>query len=155
MLDLKKLETTIKEAEGLRLRMYKDTKGIRTIGYGFNLEANDIPLSVAEELFAVKFQEAILTVGGLPFFTSLSEPRQRALVEMAYIFGPRLADKWPTTLAYMEAGRWDRVRSIIESSPWMAQAPNRVKRILGLLMEGETNDGKLELSGPEELSEDR
>ena len=33
----------IKRHESCRLKMYKDSKGINTIGWGFNLDANEIP----------------------------------------------------------------------------------------------------------------
>lgn len=103
----------LRSEEGLRLTAYKDTNGIDTVGYGFNLEANkDLfletlnaseteyqavrsgrqPLTVddAELLFEASLDEAeeavIRKVGDVP----LRDHQRIALVSLAYNGGPRL-----------------------------------------------------------------
>jgi hypothetical protein len=39
---------TLRLSEGFRGKPYRDTVGIWTVGYGFNLEALQMPLQVAE-----------------------------------------------------------------------------------------------------------
>ena len=54
---IKDFEDRIKEHEGLVLRVYKDTKGIPTIGYGHNLTLG-IPKEIAEILFQLDLKQA-------------------------------------------------------------------------------------------------
>ena len=54
---IKDFEDRIKKHEGLSLRVYKDTKGIPTIGYGHNLTLG-IPKEIAELLFQLDLKQA-------------------------------------------------------------------------------------------------
>ena len=54
---IKDFEDRIKKHEGLSLRVYKDTKGIPTIGYGHNLTLG-IPKEIAEILFQLDLKQA-------------------------------------------------------------------------------------------------
>jgi len=44
-------EDLIQRHEGLRLKVYDDTKGIKTIGYGFNLQKRAVNVVCGMSLF--------------------------------------------------------------------------------------------------------
>lgn len=77
----------IKKHEGLRFQMYKDSRGIATIGYGHNLEAGSISQSACNQILSddVERTEALLNV--LPWYNELSDTRKAVILDMAFNMG--------------------------------------------------------------------
>ena len=101
--DRAKLATQLLMHEGLRLRVYRDTKGYRTIGVGFNLDARGV--AALEALIGRKFsgsitrEEALAILNHdiehfeaevrrrLPVYEKFDAIRQRVIVDMAFNLG--------------------------------------------------------------------
>lgn len=132
------MKEQVKKHEGLRLRMYKDTKGIATVGYGFNLEANDIPKEMAEGLFDLKYKEhRVELFSKRPWIINLDPVRQGVLYDMAYNMGvPKLLTFVNTLLAIKE-GRYVDAAENMRQSLWYKQVGERAKTLVKQMETGE------------------
>src|SRR5216683_5757947 len=100
------LLAVLKNREGLRLRMYADTKGIPTIGYGHNLR--DVPISeraamVILEDDAEAIAHQVAGVVGDDIWAVLVPARQGALIDMGFM-GPQKLAQFHNMLAAIRAG---------------------------------------------------
>lgn len=105
IIDFNRLQDQIKRHEGLRLRVYRDTVGINTIGYGHNLNVQ-VPANIyakyngnlsvitqidADEIFQVDLLNAIKTAREtFSNFDSLPGPKKEALIDMAFNIGNKI-----------------------------------------------------------------
>lgn len=132
------MKEQIKKHEGLRLRMYYDTKGIATIGYGFNLEANDIPMWVADHLFEEKYREhSDELTDKIPWVEDLDAVRRGVLFDMAYNMGVPTLLKFVNTLKAVREGRYADAARGMEKSLWYSQVGNRAKTLVRQMETGE------------------
>lgn len=84
----------IKYNEVFRANPYKDTKGIWTVGYGWNLKENPLinehyPMSEkrANELMMGKIKDLLKDLNDYVFFNYLGDVRKGVILEMAYQMG--------------------------------------------------------------------
>lgn len=115
----------IKPHEGLKLKMYRDTRGVLTIGYGFNLEVNSIPQDVAERLLEVTLEPTITALRGLSWFQGLDVPRQAAIVDMAFNLGVHGLLGFNTFLQLIQAGQWEQATQDLLGTKWAQQVGTR------------------------------
>lgn len=124
------LKADLRRDEAVRLKPYSDTKGKLTIGVGRNLTDRGITEAECDAMLehdidVVAHELAI----ALPWAAGLSEPRQRALANMAFNMGvPTLRD-FKNMLAALEAGDWDKASAEALASRWAGQVGERAKRI--------------------------
>jgi len=127
--------------EGCSLKLYKDGRGIPTIGIGRNLV--DVGISVEEctAMFSADTRDAECVAGDYPWFATLDPVRQAVVVDMAFDLGAQgLAGffKWE---AAMEAHRWPDASAEILDSAWARfEDPARAKRDAAMIMTGEWPD---------------
>jgi lysozyme len=86
------LVKSIKEHEGLRLKVYKDIKGNDTIGFGHKLRNNErfteISLDLAEQLLALDIAEAKSDCfQGLSCYQVVNDMRRIVLIELVFNMG--------------------------------------------------------------------
>ena len=109
-----KIIELLKQDEGFRTHVYKDTMGIDTVGIGYNLEANPADLSHdeiadirangiteerAEELLEEEVEKTYQHLASdLDFFNSLPEDAQIVFVDMAYNMGVKGVEQFKTML---------------------------------------------------------
>lgn len=123
-------EKYIAAEEGFRQHPYRCTAGKLTIGYGFNLD--DTGLSEAESVAILHMRLGVLRtilVKYLPWFSSLNEARQAALLSMAYQMGVSGLLSFSTSLGLMAAGQWEEASRQMLNSRWATkQTPERARR---------------------------
>lgn len=135
------LQEQIKFEEGFRSRMYRCTKGKRTIGYGHNLDANPmfngkrIPHLISEafayELLVhdIEKTERELTLAW-PYFENLKGARRDAIINMAFQMGVRGVLAFRRMIAAIEAKKWKEAEKEALDSKWAKMdTPNRAKRV--------------------------
>jgi len=127
----------LRRDEGVRLKPYKDTVGKWTIACGRNLSDNGI--STDEMLLMLHNDIDAASKGldrALPWWREMSEPRQRALVNMCFNLGlPRLL-QFKTMLRHLEAGEYEAAADAALDSRWALQVGERSDRIAELFRKG-------------------
>lgn len=146
--DRERTEALIKSDEGLRLKAYKDTRGIWTIGYGYNLEAHGYTPEQAakvawtEEKAEAEFDKCFdLTVRTLhkyfPDVKNLSPARQAVALSAMYQMGAGKVLQFVQTIAHIRDHEYEDAAKHMESSAWGKQTPQRVKRLAQMMRTGE------------------
>ncbi|PPB52945.1 glycoside hydrolase family protein [Campylobacter hyointestinalis] len=138
------LKDSIKLNEGFRDRVYKDSLGKDTIGYGFlvsalssdELELNGgfiEPMSkdVADKILELKLKKLksdIFSV--LPWLEQKPQNVKDAITEMAYQLGIQKMTGFVNTLGYIKNGDYEQASSNLKQSLWYKQTPKRVEKMI-------------------------
>src|ERR1700685_506603 len=72
--------------EGFRAQKYLDTKGIETIGYGFNIQAG-ISQYAAQALMTAQTVERHQALVAYPWYAGLDPVRQSVIVDLSFNAG--------------------------------------------------------------------
>lgn len=135
----------IKRHEGLVLHAYKDSLGYLTIGYGRLIDkAKNGGISEAEAEYLLQNDvSAVLSVlnRNIPFFDSLSIPRQAVLMNMAFQMGITGLMKFKRTLSLIEMGDYDGAADNMLKSLWAKQTPNRAAEMAEQMRTGQWQSG--------------
>lgn len=141
MLDRKALIDQLKRHEGSVTengwhRIYYDSVGIATIGYGRNLEDKGLAEDEAEFLLGNDVDEAILDCQTLPFWNRLDPVRQQVLANMVFNIGFNRFLDFKNTIAAIERGDFKTAAEEMLDSKWARQVGPRAKE-LAEMMEGD------------------
>jgi lysozyme len=145
-------KVSTRQEEGFRTSVYKDTKGFKTIGIGFNMEAagarkiwqdagiktsfddalagrKTISKAEAESLFNSTKQNARNDAAKLvKNYSNLGQHQQDALTDMVFQLGTTGAMKFIRTRGLIEAGKFKEAAAAMMESANARQTPNRVMR---------------------------
>lgn len=159
--DRSQLRKELSRDEGREAVLYLDKKGILTGGVGWNFEANSVPAAVkallpddwVPQLGATLSEaavDALLDIGiagaesvlgaYVPRWPDFDPVRQRALLNMAFNLGHRLA-KFPRFLACVRAGDWDGAMQELDrthSPQWHTDVGPRADRVMAMVGTGES-----------------
>lgn len=144
-MDLAALDAELRRDEGEKLFVYDDAsataiksgvtvRGVPTISIGVNL------LSIDQEestwLYQHRRDRTIQTVTNLlPWFSSLDDVRQRALVNLYYNVPAFI--HWPNFMGFCEKQDWESAASELENTePWINQVGARGHRIADMIRTG-------------------
>ncbi len=120
----------IKESEGFRSSVYKDTLGIDTIGYGFAIKDLHLSREDCDRILERKVAEIKIRVHNkFPFIITLPESVQDVMIECCYQLGVSGFSKFKKTLAYLEAHEFKKAGVEMLDSKWAKQTPNRAKKL--------------------------
>lgn len=123
--------------EALRKKPYLDSVGKLTIGVGRNLA--DVGISESEALLLLQndIERAVHWLNTtLPWWTQLSEARQRVLVNMTFNLGPRKLLTFVNTLRYIQEGRYAEASEAMRQSKWAEQVGERAQRLAAMMKTG-------------------
>jgi len=140
--------------EGVRLKVYYDTKKIKTVGIGCNLEAHDttkiigrklykvgdsITKNECKQLFDYTLNEVCLIPLdiNLPVLTKQLDPvRLRALINLCFNMGWNSLSKFKNTLAYLQSKNYIKASENLKDSLWYSQVKSRGPRIVHMIQYG-------------------
>lgn len=142
------LIANIKENEGFCGEIYEDTRGYKTIGYGFLVAAlskDELALNggkvepmsraVADQILELKLKKLKPKV--FEAFAWLAEKPanvQDVVIEMCYQMGIAKVQKFVTTLHHIRTGEYEKAIANGLRSLWAQQTPNRAKKVLNGLI---------------------
>ena len=146
MKDVNIYKRKVQLEEGFRDTVYKDHLGIRTFGYGHNIEANPIPTFIietiinkgakdgAEQLFKYDLNKVVEQLNKrLPWWSDKPIEVRTVLVDMVFNMGIRGVSRFKTTLKYMQRDDFRGAGLNLMASRYAEQVPNRAKRNKELL----------------------
>lgn len=149
----------LKDDEGFRSEVYDDTEGIKTIGYGFNLEREGtqkaldsagIKKSVADlksgKVNLTEKEAERLMMGEYPYFREAAkrylgedkwppfpESKKDALTNMAYNLGEKSLNKFVNLRTALRNGDFELAGQEVLRSKYATQVGDRAQRISGAL----------------------
>lgn len=149
------IENLIEKHEGRRYKVYSDSRGILTIGVGFNLEdagAKDIcdryGLDLDElktgavaltdpqidEIFDFQLTAVISAATGIfPNFANMPDTVQAVVCDMIFNLGETRFSKFVSMIAVLKLGDWKQAAIDAGNSLWAKQVPHRAADDIALL----------------------
>ncbi len=140
MFDPELLRKELMQDEGFKLESYQDTVGLWTIGVGHLLgkERRMLKITLREAIALLDCdildaEEALDR--SIPFWKRLDDVRQRALMNMSFNLGARLAGftKFKQSLA---VANWTEARTQMLDSRWAEQVHARAIRLADMIEKG-------------------
>ena len=124
--------------EGLRLKPYRCTAGKLTIGIGRNLEDRGISQKEAYAMLErdiLDFEQQLFNE--IPeVYNKLDEVRQSVLLNMCFNLGIKGLLEFKNTLAFIDAGDWERAANGMLASKWAKQVGMRAIELSELMRKG-------------------
>ena len=138
--DITALKSMIKQHEGNRLQVYKDTLGLDTIGYGHLVKPGEdysagITQQQADELFDKDFDHHYQAATKTPGWSLASPKQRRAMVDLTYNMGPSWHKKFPKFSAAAAKGDWREAANQLRDSRWYKQVKSRGQTITRMIGE--------------------
>ena len=126
----------VKLSEGFRDRVYKDTLGIDTIGYGFAIKDLVLDEDISEMILRRKLDSLIDRANKrFKFLKDLPIKAQDVIYEMCYQMGISGVSKFKKTLLYLENHEFKMASKEMLDSRWARQTPNRAKKLSDIIGE--------------------
>lgn len=125
----------LRRHEAMNLKPYFDPMGFLTIGIGRNLSANGISEGEALLLFGNDVQKATEEAKKYPWFLSLNDARQDAIVDMVFNLGPKLSAFRRMTAA-IQSGDFKTASIEMLQSDWAKQVGGRADELAFMVREG-------------------
>ena len=120
----------IKESEGFRDRVYKDTLGIDTIGYGFAIKDLVLEEDICDMILGRKLDNLIDAADKkFPFLRGLPQDKSEVVYEMCYQLGINGVSKFKNMLKHLEAKNFEKASVEMLDSLWAKQTPNRAIKL--------------------------
>jgi lysozyme len=148
---MEKLKEMLRRHEGLCLSPYFCSKNHKTIGYGWNMEANPLPADyasclrmtgaitedMAERLLNISITTATDDCRAIyPGLDGFTEARKAALIDFMFNVGATIAMKFKKMRAAVKVGDWDRAAGELYDSEWRRQVGGRAEEIIGMVRVG-------------------
>ena len=131
-----KLASLIAKHEGLRLKVYKDTVGIETIGYGRNLVDVGITPETAEMMLQEDIDRSIEDADKFEWFARLNEVRQAVIIDMLFNLGLTRFKKFKHTIIYINSSRYADASREMLNSKWAKQVGDRAIELSDMMRTG-------------------
>jgi lysozyme len=135
---MNRIKAQLVRHEGLRLKTYRCTAGKLTIGIGRNLEDRGISQKEAYAMLErdiLDFEQQLLNE--IPdVYNGLDEVRQSVLLNMCFNLGIKGLLEFKNTLAFIDAGDWERAANGMLASKWAKQVGKRAIELSELMRKG-------------------
>ena len=137
---MKNLKKRIKQDEGYVDKVYKDSVGVLTCGWGHALpEGSKISKEIAELFFEEDFAAALTS---FQYFISkyhlshLSRDRKCVLINMLFNLGFRGLSKFKRFISAMQDEDYDKAAYEMLDSKWHKQVKGRADRLAKIMRKG-------------------
>jgi lysozyme len=135
---VEKLKSLLIKHEGIRLKPYKDTRGILTIGVGRNLEqvglsAMEVDFLLSNDIVRVSTE----ALASFPWLKDLNEARQDVILSMIFNLGLSKFKQFAKVIEAVQAHQYDKAAFEMLSSSWAAQVGQRANELAHMMSTGE------------------
>jgi len=120
----------IKRHEGFRSRVYNDTLGIPTIGYGFAIKDLELDEDIAELILMRKIEQLLKRIiSTFEWFEGSSDEVKYVVTNMCYQLGVRGFSKFRKTIRLLKTKKYIEASKEMLLSKWAEQTPNRANEL--------------------------
>lgn len=132
--------------EGEKLKAYRDSKGIPTIGIGHNIQAHGggslgrslgmgstITAAESRQLFDEDIGRVKNQVTSIEGFDGMSPAQQYVVINLAFNMGIAGLKKFKCTLGALARGDSQAAAAGLQKSAWYGQVGSRAPRIVGMV----------------------
>lgn len=135
-IDIEKIASDLKADEGFRDKIYTCSAGANTIGYGFNLDANPFPESIASKLLDHGIGETMRDCSRHDWYYELNDNRRQVIINMAFNLGITRLCGFKNMIKAIYAHDWDEAANQMQDSNWYNQVGYRAVRLVAEMRAG-------------------
>jgi lysozyme len=139
-MDTKQLSAELKKDESVRYSAYKDSLGYLTIGVGRLIDARKGGALSDDEVEYLLLNDIVKVMAQLnaklPWWSTLSEPRQRVLANMCFNLGIGGLLGFVNTLEFVRTGDYAAAAAGMLASKWATQVGARAQRLAAMMEAG-------------------
>ncbi len=129
-MNIERLLQSIKDGEGFREEVYKDSLGIDTVGYGFTIKDLQLSEGISSVILRILVLNLIVDVQDrFRWFYLMPNEVQMVVVEMCYQMGISGFSQFKKTIAHLKSFNWVEAADEMLNSKWAKQTPNRAKKL--------------------------
>ena len=137
----RRTQEILEREEGRRSKPYKDSKGILTIGVGWNLEEHGLPADVIDTLLRRSMDDAEQDARRIPEFANLNGVRKGVLIRMVFQMGLGSVLGFENMRAALDAADYHRAADEMLDSQWYREdTPGRARRESEIMRKGYYDD---------------
>lgn len=141
-MNITRLLKSLSKHEGLRLKVYRDTEGHLTIGFGRNLETLEITEEQAHEWLVEDSAAAADEAERFPEYQYLdNDVRQNVFIELVYNMGAPKVRQFRKMLAAITVQNWTVAAAEMMDSKWARQVGQRSETLATMMRTGTYPDG--------------
>ena len=111
--------------EGFSRYIYLDSVGVRTVGFGRNLDDRGISREEAEMLLLNDLETSTKEAKKFEFYENLTSNRQDVIVEMIFNLGLTRFKKFKKTIGYINQANYSAAADEMLDSRWAKQVGQR------------------------------
>jgi lysozyme len=137
---LTELADQLIEHEGFRSKIYNDSVGVPTIGYGRNLKANGVSRQEARILLYNDINHAMAVAKKESYWPTLSTSRRKVVVDMIFNLGEENFKRFSRMRRALEASQWETAADNMRNSKWYHQVGKRGQRLVKMMQTGRDVD---------------
>ncbi len=125
---------SLKDHEGFRAKVYRDSLGVATIGYGFAIKDLDLSEQIAGKILEQKVRDLINEIAErFDWFQWVPDPGQDVIIEMCYQLGVAGVSKFTNTIAAIKRQDWETAANEMLNSRWAIQTPKRAAHMAEII----------------------
>ena len=133
-MNIERLKESVKANEGFRDRVYKDTLGFDTIGYGFAIKNLSMEEDIAGIILERKLFKLITDVyTRLPWIVKMPSKVEEVIIEMCYQIGISGFSRFVKTISLLQKKKFELASEEMLDPRWAKQTPNRAKRLSDII----------------------
>ena len=134
----KDLIDSIKQHEGYRSKVYKDSLGIDTIGYGFAIKDLELDEDICDIILDRKIKELATRVNRtFSWYRYMPQAIRDVVMNMCYQLGVGGFSKFRKTISFLQNKQFHDASEEMLDSLWARQTPNRAKELSKIVKEAE------------------
>ena len=138
-MDRQLLRSQLERHEGLRLRVYKDTVGVNTIGYGRNLDDVGITREEADYMLAADIERVERELDTIDEYVTLDRIRQTVIANMCFNVGFRGLLNFKRMWKHLGRHDYPGAAKEMLNSKWAGQVGNRAIELAKIMRTGEVS----------------
>ena len=124
------LLSSIRKHEGFRSKVYKDTLGFDTIGYGFAIKDLVLDEDICNIILQRKLEALIRSIEfKFSWYADLPNAVKDVVIEMCFQMGLKGFSKFKRTIEHLKCEEWESAASEMLISRWNEQTPLRAKAL--------------------------
>lgn len=138
MTDYAPLKASLEKEEGRKAGAYRDSRGILTIGVGFNIDADHgggLDDTEIDFILENRVAKAEAACKAYPWFDALSDPRKCVIVDMVYNMGAQTFAQFHGTIHCIAVGAFGGAAGGMRRSLWATQVGYQRSERLAQIME--------------------
>lgn len=139
-MDINQMRSELRRDEDVKYSVYQDSLGYWTIGVGHLVDARKggkLSDAVVDMILDEDIESKMADLDkNLPWWRTVSENRQRALLNMCFNLGIGGLLGFTNTLNLIRQGHYDQAAVEMLNSKWATQVGDRAKRLSAMMKQG-------------------